>query len=865
MKSLKSAPLLVLSAWLVGSTSLYSPARAECTDCGVSKSTSTVKRSIFAGTRTRTTRTNVFPVTITHSNNAPAPSNFRGPIFGTDDCSRNGGPIFGENKCIRKKCGGAMFGAQTCNDSKPVKKAHNKKTTPRNAFIQNYKTIPSTDIYNSIHKCSDLAPIQLEWVDFRIQDGNSESFSRELGNYRFRLFGCRRSSKKAILNEGRIIQKNMRFIDIFEDIVSDCYKINKIPHNLCLSNQDYKAPEYILTAEITDYFMNVCDGYDWNKSQSEDKRTGSAEMTVTWRLMDLAKTKVLWKGETNGYSELRDGQYNGEIALIEQAFADAVSNLKGMPDFEQQLSVRINPEVIEQQKTTLLAIEQAADPIKCKVPLKKAETCPIETKGNATSLGGSNDSKISLSEGSNAENPNTVTPEVTQQCSMPAELIEYQYDNQLVDSSDDFIPLELELNINQAPYAENSGSICYGYNNESQLLDTQIISIDGDYQASGYNISCNQPLNSYVYPTTDNACENSMFSDTGENCDPSLISFITADIECVNENLEQAVLAPEKTTEPQICLFANDVTSAGGISKDSGYIIPEIEEIAPTEEIKQTSDWQPYITPEEPAIETSPELISEEPVVEQTMTTSPEPEKPACIENIAPYTEMNPENIYKVRSSMLAISNHFGKKAAGLLISANQILTSADIIDADSTNYKVETINGVTENARVISVNIKKNTALLQTNNDMYFHPLSINMELPPVGSDGFMSLGLVKDGAGKNYLDDKGSIKGYRFSDNSGTEIITDTFVQTVSAGGALIDEKGVITGFSSGSYKYNDNGDFFTPILDAINSVGLEVCGQTEPFAKAPAAVIKPVSTAIDSFTGSKEPEAMTINKRK
>ena len=129
-----------------------------------------------------------------------------------------------------------MFGPQTC--AKPEIPCENCKQepipAPRQAYIQNYKTIPSDTIYERIHKCSDLAPFQLEWVDFRIQDGQSESYSRKLGNYRFRLFGCRRFSKKAMLNEGRIIQKNMQFIDIFEDLVKDCYNIVKVPNDLCL-------------------------------------------------------------------------------------------------------------------------------------------------------------------------------------------------------------------------------------------------------------------------------------------------------------------------------------------------------------------------------------------------------------------------------------------------------------------------------------------------------------------------------------------------------------------------------------------------------------------------------------------------------
>ena len=325
MKSFKSAPLLVLSAWLIGSTSLYSPVYASCPNCGVSQGAS--KNNIFRNVQPRKTSSksifsNMNFRTIDSSKSS-------GPIFGTNDCNKNNNPIFGDNNCTRKTCGGAIFGPQTCKkielpcedcDTQPTKKA----------FIQNYKTIPA-NIYDTIHNCKDFAPIQLEWVDFRIQDENSESYSRKLGNYRFRLFGCRRNTKTAILNEGRIIQKNLRFIDIFEEAVDDCYKINKVPYDLCLNEQDYAAPEYILTAEITDYFMNLCDEYNWDKTTSEDKRTGSAEMTVTWRLMDLSKSKVLWKGETNGYSELQDGQYNGEIILIEQAFADAARENSDCP------------------------------------------------------------------------------------------------------------------------------------------------------------------------------------------------------------------------------------------------------------------------------------------------------------------------------------------------------------------------------------------------------------------------------------------------------------------------------------------------------------------------------------------------------
>lgn len=53
------------------------------------------------------------------------------------------------------------------------------------------------------------------------------------------------------------------------------------------------------------------------------------------------------------------------------------------------------------------------------------------------------------------------------------------------------------------------------------------------------------------------------------------------------------------------------------------------------------------------------------------------------------------------------------------------------------------------------------------------------------------MALGLLEDSeGGEGYLDNNGKVSGYRYSDEKGAEIIVDTFVQTVTVSGALIDE---------------------------------------------------------------------------
>lgn len=863
MKLFTPAPLIILSAMLAGSTALSPCANAACANCGNDTVPAT---AVHVERHSGGARRTIFPSSSESGagEQKVTRGGFRRPIFGDEDCSRNNNPMFGDGTCTKRKCGGAMFGPQTCKRVEVPcetckKKPEPEPAAPREAFIQNYKVLPQETVYQRAHKCSELAPFQLEWVDFRIQDPHSEGYSRKLGNYRFRLFGCRRFSKNAMLNEGRIIQKNMAFIDIFEDLVEDCYNIVKVPNDLCLRDQDYEAPEYILTAEITDYFMNVCDGYDWDNAASTEKRTGSAEMTVTWRLLDLTKTKVLWKGETTGYSELDDGIYNGEMDLIERAFADASLNLKGLPEFEEQLAQRVAPEMIEQQKTTLLAIEQASDPVKCKIQVPQATSCPIPTTwdGNNVEAAGAaygtgmETTGATYGTGMSATGMADGTGYVmTQQCPMPAEMIEY------IPQETSYVPLEYETipieTGTMIPYAENAGNICYGYNTNNQLTELDANTIEGGYQNQELSYpmtqegSCAGTIINYVSPQ-ENLCGNTISDEPEENCDPALVSFITADQECLNQNLEEAVLTPDP--EPQICMFAEEITSEGGISKDSGYYIPEVEIVEEKEEIVAPADWKPYEEPQP------------EPVVEQVVKIS----EHSCIENIAPYPDMRPENLYRVRRSMMSVRNNQNKESAGLLIADDLLLTSADLVNDNTLYYDVETINGVKAKAKLVRVNIKKNIALLQTKGKMYFRPLSMNLELPQTGQGGYMSLGLLNNAEGENYLDDKGTIKGYRFSDEMGTEIITDTFVQTVSSGGALIDEKGVVTGIASRTQRFDDTGDLFLPIQDAINSVELEVCGQQEPFIPVPKAVVPSVASLIDNYTGSKEPAAMTPQKRK
>lgn len=895
MKILKSAPFLLFSAVFAAGLSL--PAAAD--DTGEVK---IISRQIERNLERVTPRS--------QGTRAVFNNNFQPRTKAKSNRKFNEGPIFGDNDCTRRTCGGAMFGPQTCKRIKlPCEDCGDqpKPVKPR-PHIKNYVTLEE-DIFQTIHhRCGDFAPLQLEWVDFRIKKGRDRTYSRQLGNYRFRIFGCRRDQRHAVLNEGRIIQKDMEFIRIFEDKVSDCYNIVKIPNDVCLSGVNKPLPEYVLTAEITDYFMNLCDEYDWKDAEKANLRTGSAQMTVTWRLMDLSKSNVLWKGESNGYSEVPDGEYNAEMILIERAFADAVDNLRQLPGFEDQLAVRQTPEDLEAQKQALIAMERMNDPVKCQYQpeIKQAQTlCPLQENGGTAADG-------QMCTAQTEPELLSICPADNPDCSGSIEELggsagngQYAQDNQTlilnqpaqdysdtevavaevtpVEESGDTIDMGGNLNAREAEIADaaakaenrtvqfdefgNAIELSGGAEDSGTPPDFCPLDADGNPQC-GEQITVEEGNYEEEYACEDgNFCEPSMFEflhEEDRSCSPSPVPFLHKE----NRGCEPSIFDDLFGTKPSCALEEEQEIMVEDFIEQP-YCQPEsdlyIEESGGFEESGNFVEEDGGVIDFGGAVETDGQswtALDIPPEETQDMIERNQ----LCVVNRGPYDKLTPENIYKVRASVVGVTNANGMKGAGLLISDQFVLTSADLIVKNNNRYRLKTINGVELSGRAVRINIKKNTALILLDEKTQFTPLSLNLELPEIGTGGYMALGLLEDSeGGEGYLDNNGKVSGYRYSDEKGAEIIVDTFVQTVTVGGALIDEHGTINGMSHAGKKFEDGPDLFIPITTAINSVGLEICGQENKAPKVPMAVIKPVSTAIDGFTGSKEPKPMDKKGRK
>lgn len=895
MKILKSAPFLLFSAVFAAGLSL--PAAAD--DTGEVK---IISRQIERNLERVTPRS--------QGTRAVFNNNFQPRTKAKSNRKFNEGPIFGDNDCTRRTCGGAMFGPQTCKRIKlPCEDCGDqpKPVKPR-PHIKNYVTLEE-DIFQTIHhRCGDFAPLQLEWVDFRIKKGRDRTYSRRLGNYRFRIFGCRRDQRHAVLNEGRIIQKDMEFIRIFEDKVSDCYNIVKIPNDVCLSGVNKPLPEYVLTAEITDYFMNLCDEYDWKDAEKANLRTGSAQMTVTWRLMDLSKSNVLWKGESNGYSEVPDGEYNAEMILIERAFADAVDNLRQLSGFEDQLAVRQTPEDLEAQKQALIAMERMNDPVKCQYQpeIKQAQTlCPLQENSGTAADG-------QMCTAQTEPELLSICPADNPDCSGSIEELggsagngQYAQDNQTlildqpaqdysdtevavaevtpVEESGDTIDMGGSLNAREAEIADaaakaenrtvqfdefgNAIELSGGAEDSGTPPDFCPLDADGNPQC-GEQITVEEGNYEEEYACEDgNFCEPSMFEflhEEDRSCSPSPVPFLHKE----NRGCEPSIFDDLFGTKPS-CALEEEQEIIVEDFIEQPYCQPEsdlyIEESGGFEESGNFVEEDGGVIDFGGAVETDGQswtALDIPPEETQDMIERNQ----LCVVNRGPYDKLTPENIYKVRASVVGVTNANGMKGAGLLISDQFVLTSADLIVKDNNRYRLKTINGVELSGRAVRINIKKNTALILLDEKTQFTPLSLNLELPEIGTGGYMALGLLEDSeGGEGYLDNNGKVSGYRYSDEKGAEIIVDTFVQTVTVGGALIDEHGTINGMSHAGKKFEDGPDLFIPITTAINSVGLEICGQENKAPKVPMAVIKPVSTAIDGFTGSKEPKPMDKKGRK
>ncbi|MBE6453299.1 MAG: trypsin-like peptidase domain-containing protein [Alphaproteobacteria bacterium] len=640
-----------------------------------------------------------------------------------------------------------------------------KKPVRRISYLQDkqkvrYQSLIITDeqydAYTLLHQSRDkYAPIALENVDFRIKKSRKyDDFNTKLGDYHFRIFGCRRETKNAFLNQGRSMQKDMHFFDVFYETLNDYYPVVVSPSNVYYPDSD-KIPqaEYVITAEITDYFMNICDEFDWNESKNKKLRNGSSEMTVVWRIMNIAKDQVYCRGTTTGYGQVMEGEPNGETLLVERAFEDALTKLPEISCVNSTLSQRVCQADIEAQLNRL----------------NNYENCPTCFKSQyANELRGI---------------------EVLQECERNNDTIEMTNITEV-----ELVPVATPVSC--------EGSACQslaGIVETSGGVNDANISLVDECQTAEIIDTCADGIeecHTIIEPETPITVADDFFVDI-----------------------------PLEVEQP----IKLDIEEDGGATGTGNSTNVEINEIAENSFASVNNQF--------------------------------------CIVNNPPFENLNPHNLYKLRASIVSVENASGQKGAGLIIANNLVLTSADLIQKDNNRYKLKTVNGKEFDASAFRINPTKNVAALLLDKPTTYQPLPMSLTLPEVEKDILLTLGLLNfEDEGENYIDNEGRVVGYRWSEDRGAEIIVDTFVQTVTLGGALIDQKGNIIGIAHETKKSDTSPDLFIPIETALKSLGLEICGQ-KPTINKPKAVriYTPIADAIDASPKDKSPKPMEGKKRK
>lgn len=687
--------------------------------------------------------------------------------------------------------------------------------------------------------CCDLAPFALTHVDFKLKDQEGYSpYSSHVGNYRFRIFGCRRMTRKALLNRGRVIQKDMMFSDVFRKAVDKCYKLMDIP-NVCLTDPEVKLPEYVLTAEITNFFMNVCDEYDWKKTRRSNKRGGSSEMTVVWRLMNLSETKVLWKGVTTGYAELENGVYEGEIKLAEDAFADAAARLSSLPGFEEQLKQRVSAETMSAERAALAAYDEVVNPGKCAFAKEIAytQTCAYAPQPECPAVPQPT-CPCAVQEPCYCNQPTCSCPVVSCPCAAGKPTIEEKVD---VQTETKTIVKKIITTTRIETPAPVCRQVCQPVCPERkvkktterrEVVETTVEESECPMQCSQ---KCEQPKCQMVCKTVCEEGAETCTETCQESCGETPVVPKVEEITYVEE--KGGVDVENKTIEPQVAetsgisdsyrAYENCIDQDGNVIADGSCTVIDDSWV----------DLEGYAV-----------------------------DSKLCVADRPPYSELSPENMLKIRGSVVEITNAKGKKGAGLIISDSFVLTSAGLVNKIQNSYDVKTINGEMLKAKAVRVNPSKNTALMVLDKPVAYTPLALNLELPAIDQEGFIALSLLGTGEqAKGYLDDSGKIYGYRYSDQLGTEIIVDTLVQKVEPGSVLIDKLGTVNGISNSAKQTEEGMDLFIPTETALRSVGLTLCEKVyekkSPWEKT---VYKPVTEKITTVK-QKAPEAMPEASRK
>ena len=592
-----------------------------------------------------------------------------------------------------------------------------------------------------------LAPIKLEYVDFKINRNRTvDEWGKDIGRYNFKLFGCKRAERNIVLNEGRAMRRDMKFDNVFFEELNELFPVivrrdnPYFPYSIGAERPDL-LPGYVVTAEIKDLFINVCDQYDWRTRTYSHLRGGSSEIKVLWRVMTPFNRKLYWEDVTSGYAEIQTPIRDGEVRMIEKAFADALIRLVGMPGFIE--TMRRVPDIDELNKAKAefdaLAYEH-----------KKYKKLQSSYRRDRIKF---------YSERKRERDLDTLEHRMLSGQELSDGGLEHDIKNKSLDDLERMLKNGEELSSGEMTRltalrrALSVGEKEKSDNNERGLTDETGAGI------AGRGLS----------DQSDGGVYARMLKDRENN---GVLARLLKE-----PPLEKGVIGRLLPTLP---LFKNI----------EGYTLTaDLDRVENRKTGFLVSPVDGWIT----------------------------------INNQKPFRYLSPMRLYRIRSSIVAVSNE-EQVGSGLVISPSLVLTNYDIA-RKTTFVKTEFLDGRVVSSMVLRLNKDKDVALLYmtpTEFDKYNWPVPLRLDLPDVG-EPFYAIGTPMRGGFEGAMD-KGKVAGYRFGD-SGVEILTNTNVQSVTLGGILVDENGNAVGLAHAGKSLIESRDGFIPIGDAFDALKIRI----------------------------------------
>lgn len=103
-------------------------------------------------------------------------------------------------------------------------------------------------------------------------------------------------------------------------------------------NEDRRSANFLVGGQIDKIVINACRERDFWTGAPRNTVTGKGAVTVHWQVFSQLDRKVVDETTTEGAATVKQGAPDGELFIIQDAFANAVQNLAGDKGFVDVLS-----------------------------------------------------------------------------------------------------------------------------------------------------------------------------------------------------------------------------------------------------------------------------------------------------------------------------------------------------------------------------------------------------------------------------------------------------------------------------------------------------------------------------------------------